>query len=186
MQELKKHAALLVIIGLLSILKFVIVPIFDWQNDALLNIGLLEKKQNKIERLISNQKQAVGDDVKLSEIVNKSEAVFFVQHNESTFKLQQQKKIEDLLSKHNITASNFGWQATKEYVKISAKSYQLLINFSGQSYDVLALMLALETNPKLIGISDFNLRIKGQSKESMGMITGRFTLQLYAMNEGVK
>ena len=186
MEELKKHSPFLALIVLLAVFKFVVIPVFDWQSDTLLKIKLLQKKQNKIDKLISNQKEVKTDNSKITKTVEKYNALFFPQQEESTFKLQKQKIIEELLTKHNITATNVGWEVAKEYANVLVKSYQLRIRFSGTTYDVIALMLALEMNAQLIGISDCNLAVRGQAENSAGFITGRFTLQLYVNNEAVQ
>jgi hypothetical protein len=183
MQELKRHAGLLSIIVFLLVIKFALLPIFDWQNTILLDINLQQKKLSKIEGILANTSQDKTFERKLAASSVKSQRVFFNDQEESTFKLEQQKIIEALFIKHKISATNIGWQVTTELQDIAAKNYQLGITIEGLSADIIALMVALEAYPQYINISDFYLTVKGQSAEQTGMMNGRFTLQLYANNK---
>jgi len=183
MAELKKHALLLSLMAILIIAKFIVVPIFDWQNNELQNIKLLAKKQQKITQVLNGQDNTANSNATLKSINKLGDSIFFTYQTESAFKLKQQKMFESLLAKHYVQSERIGWQVTTELPNLSATQYQLQLSVKGQTHNVVSLLAELENHNKLIEIKDFNVNFKGQNEIALGQIFGDLTLRLYAMNK---
>ncbi|MEW6989435.1 hypothetical protein AADZ91_01990 [Colwelliaceae bacterium 6441] len=180
MVELKKHAFLLIILTILIVVKFVFVPVFQWQDDKILNIKMLNKKHEKIENILLNQEEGNESYHALKDNVAQGESVFFAFQKESDFKLSQQKLVETLLQKHNVRALNIGWQVTSALPEYNAINYQLRVQFNGEHLDVFNFIFSLESNPKRISIHDFNLNINGQIDDKLGNINGWLIINFYS------
>lgn len=179
MSELKQHAWLLSIVAILVIAKFFVIPIFDWQNTVLSEITLLEKKQDKISNVLKQQDDNIRANEQLSLIITQVEQLFFPFQTEAAFKLEQQKLLESLLSKHNLASENIGWQATSRVDLLDVIRYTIQIRFTGQSTDIIEFIAALETNKQRIEVVDFNLTLKGQQAKKLGRMNAMITLSFY-------
>jgi len=183
MAELKKHAMLLSFMAILIIAKLVIMPVFDWQNNQLKKIVLLEKKQQKISEVLTGQSTTQALNIQLSKINKQGDGLFFAYQDESAFKLKQQKKLEGLLAEYDLKSERIAWQVTIEIGELMLKRYQVQIGLKGKTNKIIKLMMALESNDKRIEVKGFNVSFKGQRDKNLGQITGKLTLQLYAKNK---
>jgi Tfp pilus assembly protein PilO len=166
-------------------IKFFLIPIFTWQDELVAQIGLLEKKQNKIEQVLANNKSNVQINKALADELEKTKPLFASFESETNFKLNQQKLIERLLAKHKISLQNIGWQALTELVEQSVVRYPLKLTIKGESIDIINFMTEIESHLQLIEIADFNFSLKGQQDESLGRTIGYMTLNVFADNSGL-
>lgn len=182
MAELKKHALLLSLLSLLLCVKFVLLPIYQWQEGKLHTVQMLQKKQQKVANILQFKNEEREKYITLKDNVAKGESIFFPYQKESDFKLAQQKLIENLLVKNKVTASNIGWQVTSPLPEYKTINYQLKLQFSGKHLDVVNLIYSFEKNAQRIEIADFNLNIQGQSGDKLGNINGWFIINFYAFD----
>lgn len=182
MAELKKHAWLLSILFILAIVKFIVTPAIEWQNEILADIQLLEKKKNKVANVLAKRDKSTIDYKKLSAFVEQGNKVLFPYQQEAAFKLSQQKALESLLTKHNLRVQNIGWQVSTIQEELSVIRYSIQIRFSGESINAIKFMAAIESQEYLIDIKDFNVSLKGQKDQTLGRIDGQVSLYLYVTN----
>lgn len=180
MNELKKHSLMLGLMCSLILIKFVIVPVYEWQDDKLAKIQLLAKKKEKIAGALTQETTFSEAAALLAKQVKKANNVFFPYQKEASFKVSQQKLIESLVKKYSITASNVGWQVTTPIPEYNLVSYQLRVQFVGKTLNVIDFITALETYPSTIIINDFYFGVKQQQKKNLGSINGWFILKFYA------
>jgi len=179
MAELKQHALLLMFIALLLVVKFIIIPVFDWQNDVLAKITLLEKKQHKIDKVLLHKDDNTQLNNQLTSVLKQVDGMFFPFQTEANFKLNQQKMLESLLTKHNLTTQNIGWKTSSSFAELDLVRYPIDIRFTGKTTDVIEFIAALEANKQRVEIKTFNLSFKGQREKSLGRINGNITLYLF-------
>ena len=179
MAELKQHALLLLMLAILVSVKFIIVPVIDWQNTLVADIQLLEKRSQKVTRIIAEK----GKTIKLNQLLNKEvergNELFFPYQTQSKFKLSQQKLIESLLDEYQLKSQNIGWQTPSELTSLQVIKHPLQLRFSGKTLDVIKFIAAIEKLEKNIEIIDFNLSLKRQNEDSLGQCNGRVTLNFY-------
>lgn len=183
MEELKKHGLLLPFMTLLIIAKFIVIPIFDWQNKQFQSIKLLEKRQQKITNVLSSEQQTNIINDSLIKINTQASKLFFPFQAESAFKLKQQKMFESLLAKKQVEIERIAWQVVTEFEYLAVKRYQLQLSIKGSTNQIVELFSAFENNEKLIDIKDFNVSFKGQRENTLGQLSGNVTLHLYAVNK---
>lgn len=180
MAELKKHALLLSLMLLLIVAKFVIVPIYDWQDTKLAEIELLTKKKMKIEGILQQETSFKESYDKLVAEVTQGDNAFFPYQKEADFKLSQQKLLEGILKKYNIKPSNIGWQITTPLVEYELMSYQIRIQFSGKTIDVINFINELEFYKYRVEIDDFYISVASQKNNDLGKSNGWFIIKFYA------
>ncbi|MDT0602811.1 GspMb/PilO family protein [Thalassotalea castellviae] len=173
MTELKQHTGLLILLALLFALKFIVVPIFDWQDNQLLNIVNQEKKLAKVSHVLA--KEGLFDDKNkvLAEKLQSAERLVFAYQPEAEFKLNRQQQIEQLLDKHNISSLNIGWQTATPLSEFNMIKYQLQVSFNGSFINIVKMFTELESSEPWLQIDDFNistrsnqLGIPGSSKNA--------------------
>jgi Tfp pilus assembly protein PilO len=179
MQELKQHAWLLSLVALLVIAKFIIMPIFTWQDALLADIGVLTTKQKKISKVLANQHSNKQLGEKLLTTLKPVDGLFFPFQSDTRFKLSQQKMLEELLAEHNLNVGNVGWQVTTDLDMLGVTRYPISIRFTGKTADTINFIAAIERNSRHIEISKLNLTLKGQRGEGIGRINGNVTLRLF-------
>lgn len=179
MTELKQHTLLLAFITLLLLAKFIIVPIYAWQDQQLADISLLEKKQAKISAVLTAQDKVTQLNKALDSALKQSENLIFPYQEDAKFKLNQQKTLETLLSKFNLTVQHVGWQAVRSKDHSQFTSYPILIRFSGKTDQVVQFLAAAEMNTQRIEVNELNFTLKGQKANALGRITGSITLMLF-------
>ena len=183
MAELKEHAWLLALIALLLIAKFIIVPIYQWQDKQQAEISLLAKKQNKISKVLKEKDHTAKLNQVLDTVLKQAEGLISSYQEDAKFKLNQQKMLESLLSQFNLTTQHVGWQVDRTKDSPLFTSYPILIRFSGKTTDVIQFLAAIEINPQRIEVNDFNFSFKGQREKTLGRINGNVTLMLFMENK---
>ena len=185
MNELKKHRFLLALITLLLVIKFIIVPLMEWQDSMVIDLKAKEKKLAKIEKVLSEQSVVTADREKLELMLDNTEKLFFATQAESVFKLNQQQAFEKLLTKHQITTVNFSWEAKTELTPLKLIRYQIKTRLDGQFENLVSLYVDLENSKPWLQINDFNLSTSGNVDNSLGFVrSGNLTLSLY-MQQGI-
>jgi len=179
MAELKQHAWLLTIIALLAVIKFVVLPVFAWQDNLLAEISLLEKKQNKINHVLRHSEKNKHLSDELTQLLAPANQLLYPLQTEASFKLQQQKMFETLLAKHKLTVQDVGWKAATPYDELAMVRYPIDIRFTGNTLDVIEFISELESATQRLAISSFNFSFKGQSEKRLGRVNGKVTLHLF-------
>jgi len=183
MAELRKHALLISLLVILLISKFIVVPIFEWQEQLIIENNSQEKRLAKITRVLTKDGQVNAVNQKLINELEKAERLFFSYQSESAFKLSQQQVFEKLLEKHQLRSSNIGWQTATEYTELALTRYQVNIRFSGQFVDVVAMYTELESSTPWLEIDNFNISTRSGKDGVIGNIKGgRVTVNLYMHN----
>ena len=180
MQELKKYQGLLSVLVVLLVAKFVVVPVFDWQESLYQENQANQKKLLKVKRLIEEQDQLLARDTLVSGALDGAEKLIFKVESEAEFKLTQQQFLEELLAKHNLRAENFGWQSGILLDEVNIKQLQLQLRFSGSIVDLVNFVAALEQLEQRYHVVNFNVNF---SKGSTFFRGGRLALSVYINND---
>lgn len=183
MEELKKHAWLLALLTLLLVAKFIVVPIYQWQDKQQAEIYLLEAKQGKISKVLNEKDNTTKLKQKLEAVLKQTDGLIFPYQEDAKFKLNQQKMLEALLSQFNLTTQHVGWQVARSKDHLLLTSYPILIRFSGKTTDVIQFLAAIEANSQRIEVNEFNFSFKGQREKTLGRINGSVTLMLFMENK---
>jgi len=183
MAELKKHALLIAFIAILIVIKFVLIPVIEWQDNQLQEIRLLEKKQQKIDKVLLNTSKVENLNLQLNKVLLKVNTALFSYQKESIFKLNQQKMLEAMLKKHDLKLDRIGWKTSAEVSESAMIAYRLEMRLKGKTANVIQFITDLESHDKLIEINKFTVSFKGQNNKKLGTIIGNLTLQLYSYNK---
>mgnify|MGYP003650159803 CR=1 FL=1 len=179
MQTLRKHPWLTGLLLLLIGMKFILVPIIEWQNEQLLNIKLQTKRISRAELALAN----VDNNVKILNHLHsqnqKLDKLFYPFSEEASFKLQQQQWLESLIAKHQFKINNVGWVFSAKVLGQPLIKHQLSVSVEGPTYAMPSLQAELEANSQWVDINSFTFNVRGQSDVSLGNVSGNVDLVFY-------
>jgi len=173
MQPQDKRKLMLVVLAVLLITRFILVPIFDWQQEQIDQIKEKEQRLVKTNNIITRLPQVELALAQLKESNQKQQARYFNQALSNTFKLQLQQKTEKLFSEHDLKVTNFNWVAEIPGQIMQARAK---ISFEGATKDFAKLQLEIAQLPKLLNIAQWTLHIKRMNDHSLGNIKGSIIL----------
>ncbi|WDE00524.1 hypothetical protein [Thalassomonas actiniarum] len=173
MNDLKKHALALSFIAVLVCIKFVYIPIIDWQDEQLGTLALLERKINKVDHLLTEEEQLTVDHEMSTRQVLALSQGFYHNQDPEPFKRQQQKNIEAELLAHKLKIKNIGWQITMENADVNLNQFSINYTFDGKSEDVINYLLAISANEKFSELTEFNLSFVKQKAGKLGRVSAR-------------
>jgi len=176
MQPKNKRKLMLAVLAVLLLTRFILVPIFDWQQEQIDQITKKEQRLVKTNNIITRLPQVQAALAQLKESNQKQQDRYFNQSLSNTFKLQLQQKTELLFSEHDLKVTNFNWVAEipAEITQARAK-----ISFEGATKDFAMLQLEIAQLPKLLNIAQWTLHIKRMNDHSLGNVKGSILLTAY-------
>jgi len=161
MQLQNKHKIMLSLLTVLMLIRFVIVPIFSWQDEKVAKIQNSKQRIAKTENVIARLPQ-ITSALKKLQLSNKNIESFFTKKKSlAAFKLQQQQQIESLFTTHGIKVKNFNWAAD---IPGKISESRAKITFEGKTSDFARLHLAIARLPTLIKVAEWTANIKKKRK----------------------
>ncbi|NTS76912.1 hypothetical protein HR060_08515 [Catenovulum sp. SM1970] len=183
MAELKKYEGLLYVLLALLFLKFVYVPVIEWQDRLIAKNYLEQKKIIKSQFAIDNQALIVASLDKMQQKREVLTELLFDFKKDNVFQLEQQQWLEQVFEKHEVEISNLGWQASESIQRWNVIQHQVDIRFKGKVIDVKKIHLLINSQSKWVDLSEFNFRFSKKRKSNLGQITGRMTLYFYTQEQ---
>jgi hypothetical protein len=184
MADLKKHALLLSLMAMLLVAKFIVVPIFAWQQQVVSDIASKQKKLTKVDNLLAEEQGFTQVNQELSEQLSVAEQLFYPYQSSAAFKLAQQQYFEGLVTKHQVDLSTFSWQNMSEDKALQITRYQVQIKLKGNVSNIVTLITELESQAQRIEVHNFNISLKGQNQQSLGKTrNARVNLRFYVHNQ---
>ncbi|URQ89965.1 GspMb/PilO family protein [Pseudoalteromonas sp. SCSIO 43101] len=178
-----KQQIALVLLAVLLVLKFAVVPLLDWQDEQIGVINNLQKRATKSQTVIDNQATIDSQQQQISKQLESINRLFVEPQKDTEFKLAMQQKVEQLMAKHNLQINNSNWLVSLKVANDSLMRHQLRLNISGKLINFQTVLVQLETNTPLMQVSDFNMRMKGQTAQELGQVDGTIQLSFY-MQQG--
>lgn len=178
-----KRKLMLGVLAVLLIARFVLVPIFDWQQAQISTIEAKQQRLVKANAVVNRLPQLELALAQLQESNQVQQARYFKQSSLNAFKLQLQQQIETLFADYDMKISNFSWvveipgQITEARAKIA---------FEGSTANFARLQLAIAQSPKLLNIAQWSLHIKRMSSQSLGQARGSLLLAAYSVTPPVE
>lgn len=177
---------LLIVLAILMGIRWLVVPIFTWQEQQLLQKQLLEKRVSRVTELLLNDSNYEGLFAAADVAADNAKAKLFEVADEASFKLEQQVLIERIIKSHDVTVSNFGWNPEIVKDDFGVRIFPAVIRLEGGSYKIMMAMLEIEALEKAVLLGDFELRIFNQASDTMGRANGRIVIQFMTHYDGVE
>lgn len=172
---------LIALLALLALMKFIIVPIFEWQDDILNQSQDLQFKLDKSKSYINNLDKLENQKVKLQEdLTVKLESVERFQVL-PRYQIAKQKQLEQLFAEKKMTIKSLVWRDPVELEK--GMQLSVVIQFSGKLKDYISMQMALAGYSSSIEIGIIGLSIRNQTQQSLGSATGNMVILFNVIEE---
>ena len=174
-----KQQIALGVLALLIVLKFIVVPLFDWQNEQLANLANLQKRVSKSQNVIANQTQITQSQQRISTQLKAINSLFINYKPEDEFKLAMQQQIEQTVANHQLQINTSNWLPSILVANGQLMRHQLRLSIKGQMLDFTKLITELESATPKAELKTFNINSKGQNDEQLGRVDGTIELAFY-------
>ncbi|WP_462146563.1 hypothetical protein [Pseudoalteromonas gelatinilytica] len=183
MNELEKYKFPILIILILSLLKFLIVPTLTWQDEVISENKLLQRKVSKVANLIEDEQQLTERLEKIESDFKDISKYFYSYENEQSFRLEQQKLIEKQLLKFELKSSSIGWQNTVSIPDTPLIRFQLQYSFTGKSENAISYLVQQQGVQHWQEIETLSVNVRRQKAGRLGQMTITVRLSFYMLNE---
>lgn len=174
-----KHQLALGALVILIALKFLIVPLFDWQNEQLAQLANLQKRAVKSQNVIANQSQINQSQQTIVTQLQAINSLLVEYKNETEFKLAMQQQIEQTVAKNQLQINTSSWLPSILVVNERLIRHQLRLNIKGNMLDFINLITLLESSKPKAELKALNINLKGQNAQSLGRVDGTIELAFY-------
>jgi len=183
MQPQIKRNLMLAVLAVLLIARFILVPVFEWQQEQIDQIAAKAQRLVKTEHIVKRLPQINEALAQLKQSNQQQQVHYFKHDSMNRFKLQLQQKIENIFSQSNIKVTNFNWVAetTEQITQARAR-----VTFQGATKDFVLLQLAMAQLPELLNINQWDLHIKRMDTRSLGKANGNLVLTAYNISPNVE
>lgn len=167
-----RELTLLTLAIFLAILNFVVVPVFDWQEQKVENLNQLQARLTRIEDLLARKSELEQTIQSIDKIEAEVRAALYRMNEESKFKLAQQQNIEFMLYEQNLTPTLIEWKSTVPTQFDGIRKYELSLSFDGLTVDIMRFTAEIGRQKPIIEVSEFFFSSSGITKNSVGYIKG--------------
>ncbi|MDN3484899.1 GspMb/PilO family protein [Pseudoalteromonas sp. APC 3224] len=174
-----KHQLALGALVILIALKFLIVPLFDWQNSQLAQLANLQKRAVKSQNVIVNQSQINQAQQTINAQLKAVNSLFVDYQRESEFKLAMQQQIEQTIANNQLQINTSSWLPSITVASNQLIRHQLRLNLKGKMRDFINFITLLESKTPKAELKSLNINLKGQKSDGLGNMSGSLELAFY-------
>ncbi|ABV37626.1 hypothetical protein Ssed_3022 [Shewanella sediminis HAW-EB3] len=161
-------------LAVLFLLKFIVVPVIEWQDEAVLETKNLQSKIDKSQSHIKDLPNLVKYKDQLEVSLTKAKETIERYNDASRYQISKQRQFEALFKEHQLTMSSSNW---RDVVKTdNGSTFQLQVQFNGMLSDFIAFHLQVNAMGPSVVIGNLGLNIRGQSQASLGYMTGNMVI----------
>lgn len=164
-------------IAVLASLKFIVVPVIDWQNEQ---AAVYEKKLRQLNKGLSllNNREELTAEIESWRAQNVQYIELMAQPAKSatSFQLAKQNDLDKLLEKHGLKAKRSNWLEHIEQGVV--EEHKLELSLSGQLKDFISLVIEIEQASPRMAIVDYRMTISKMSPAShkLGNFSGTLVI----------
>lgn len=178
------------IIGLILILvglKFVFVPVIQWQDLTMTKIAKQDKQLQKGLALVENKEELVSTLTSLKNDSRQQLQLFASDEKSSiAYQLKIQKNVETLLEKYKLKSRSVTWLTP--VTKSSIEEHRLEVTLSGELKKFIQLMVEIEKQKPKLALMEFRSNISRMkpTRNKLGKFTGKFVVVGWRSTAGVE
>ncbi|UCX03978.1 hypothetical protein ACRWQL_15595 [Shewanella sp. HL-SH4] len=173
-----KYKHYLLLIGLLILIKYIWLPLWDSKQDNWQNQQYLQSNLNKTRALLAIKQDMSHAHMVMSQRLAEAESGLASTDNLISYKLTTQSNLEKLFKRFDIVISNSTWR--DGLIDEGVQSLFLDIRYSGSLIQYLSFLDDLQQGEQYSNITiDTNqINVSGQSADNLGSINGAMSLSL--------
>ena len=172
-----KHKTLLLsVLGVLLLVRFVLLPVYEWQQGQVTELANTLERLNDVDALLDLEDEIQSQRRALKTIEGNLQDMFF--DIETQNKTSIQKKVEELFSQYNVEIETITWvfEHSHDY---NINEYWLEVAIKGDLKDVVKFNASLINQRPNIYVKQMNLRRQRSNQESIEQVQGKITLSMF-------
>jgi hypothetical protein len=178
MNRLMSRHNLLAVVAILVLIRFLVMPVFSWQQDQLLSLKVKTQQLSRLTFLIENQHQRQEKNAHYKDLLSRASDINF--RDQDGAKLHIQKQVENIFDSNSVTMSGFDWILDSEG---SVRRLRASVKFKGSSTRIIKTFWDLSRHEKFMRQLDWKFRFKSVSSKTLGSASGSIILEFYALPE---
>jgi hypothetical protein len=179
MESLKKHRLALVFIALLILAKWLIVPLYDWQQSTLASNNALAQRLAKSAYALENQQQTAATLAAQTKLLEQAENALFNYQATNSFQLAQQRLIESIFATYDMQITQLAWQIPVPLTSLPLTEYEMKLRFTGRATALAKLLSTLNSQEQWFTFDNFQFRFDKRRVKRLGGFDGRMSIKLY-------
>tara|TARA_B110001469_G_C9618219_1_gene307958 strand:- start:365 stop:964 length:600 start_codon:yes stop_codon:yes gene_type:complete len=173
---------LLVLVCVLLGVKFVLLPLLDWQAQKLGVSSSKARQLNKIEQVIVFADSYRGHVEQLkAHLVGTSAHLY---ENDSSTKLDVQRDIEKIFEEGGLDITGFSWVLDTLDASGSYRVLRATVYFTGSVTTMMQSFWGLAISSRLYKVVTWNQQLKSSNQDPFGFTEGNITLDFIAVRAG--
>ncbi|WP_100642242.1 hypothetical protein [Alteromonas facilis] len=181
-EEIRKYDLYFWVIGILVLIRFVFYPWVDWININQDSIAMEQSRLDRVKTLVANQDSIASEVDKLKSMLSEFNGVFIGTEDSNEFQLEEQRRLNLLLSEYSINVENIGWESPLTLSDGAYTAQRLSMTVEGKLSDIILLLLRLDSSPHFVKLSDFRLSVQYHNETSLGRARGVISLVFFKFN----
>lgn len=182
MEELKNNSLAISLMIILTIIKFIVVPVMDWQNIKISEINLQARKLEKAENLLVHGEELLKTRQNLKLRVLTLKENFYEKQNQNVLQRKIQQTVEQELKALDLKVNTIGWQSKSIVDNTDLTQLRLEYRVEGKTVNVLKYLLNVNMKKNAPDVSILNLLFKTRAKGELGSVSAHIGLSFYMLN----
>ena len=175
MKDTVNQKNLLIVAAALILIRLIILPLFDWQNNQIQSLSIKSTQLSKLQAVSAQRDYYEQQLDLLGDQTEKATLGFFDDNNKT--KLNIQKKIEEIFDDNSLIIRDFTWVFDEDdEIRVLRAS----VRHEGDLSDVIRVLLLLAQDSRLIKEVSWRQSIRNNGANSLGSSSGTTILEFYA------
>lgn len=169
---------LLVFLLALILIKFVALPVSEWQQQQLAELALLDNKLEKTKRLVQNRQDLEAAFSAVEKPYQEFISRVPQTSDKQKYRLEFQQHIETMLATHKVQLVSFSWQGDKPLEHADISEARIELRLRGLPLDYVKAIADIQQQLPLFKTEDVYYTFSGSLMPNMQM-DARATFKLY-------
>lgn len=161
---------LLSLLAVLFVLRFVVVPVFDWQNATIEETQSLQHKLDKSAAYIDDLPKLRAFGEQLTTALTARHQASETYNDIGRYQIAKQRQFEQMFNANDIEIKSSNWLDPVATAK--GVTLQLRLQFSGQVNQFIQLHTQIAAMGNSVNVTNLGLTMRGQTTDSLGTFSG--------------
>lgn len=170
---------LLFLASCLLFVKFVFLPVIEWQNSLVDEIALNEKRLSAGLDAIKYSDDYELKALQLQQKISNNASGLYSYLGANAFQLEQQTAFENLATEHDVSVDSASW-SPMQTLDSGVLEHRLDVTLVGETEDIIKLQAAAELkHTSVMAFSEYNFVITRHLLFSLGTVRGQATISFF-------
>jgi hypothetical protein len=166
---------LLALLATLLVLRFIVIPIFDWQNQLISDTKAQQNKLDKSVAYINDLPKLISFKDKLSAALTARHAASETYNDIGRYQIAKLRQLENMFKLVDVSINSSNWLEPVKTAK--GVTLQLNLQFTGKLKPFINLHTQIAGMGSNVIITDLNITMFGQGTDTLGTFTGNALLR---------